>query len=222
MHMRYSFSKDGDEYAYAQRYNIDASFKDLCQVCRAVRKMPVSKALTLLESVSRLEMPIEYRRYNKKIGLRRELGGKKGRYPEKAARIVKQLLINALGNAKAKQIDEETLVVEHIAANKQNVIPRLAPKGRRMRANYETARVEVVLKGKPRVIAEISPARKEGLQAAKEGAGEAPKPQSAAKEGEVPAQVEAKPAAADAAQKKKEAKAPAGGKERVLRRRKPS
>ncbi len=156
MHMRYSFTKNGEGFAFAQQYNVDASFKDLVQVCRAIKKMPVPKAMDLLGKVGRGEMPVEYRTYNKKIGHRRELGGRKGRYPAKAANIVRKVLANAINNAKVKQIDEATLVVEHACANKQDIYPRLAPKGRRMRANYETAKIEIAVKGEPRKIAEIS------------------------------------------------------------------
>ncbi len=156
MHMRYSFGKAGEEFARAQRYDLDASYKDLCEVCRNIRNKPVNDAMALLGKAERMEIPIEYRRHNKKLGHRRQLGGKKGRYPVKAVRIVKRVLANAINNARVKQLEEDTLVVVHAAANKQSMFPRLAPKGRRMRWDYETARVEIVLKGEPRKIAEVS------------------------------------------------------------------
>jgi len=154
--MRYSFEGKGEGYAFAQKYNVDASYKDLSEVCRSIRRLPVEKAVQLLGMAERMEIPIEYRRHNKKLGHRRELGGKKGRYPIKAARLVKIVLLNALNNARVRQIDESTLTVKHAAANKQAIYPRMSPKGKRMRWNYETARIEIVLKGEPRQLAEIS------------------------------------------------------------------
>ena len=59
------------------------------------------------------------------MGHRRELGGKKGRYPVKAVGMVKKVLLNAINNARVFQIDEDSLVVAHIAANKQHVYSRL-------------------------------------------------------------------------------------------------
>ncbi|MGC9058133.1 MAG: 50S ribosomal protein L22 [Candidatus Micrarchaeia archaeon] len=161
MHLRYSFSGKSDEYAYAQRYNLDASYKDLCEVCRSVKGMPTSKAVELLSKAEKMEIPIKYWTHRRKLGHRRGIRGE-GRYPVKAASIVKKVILNAINNARAKQLDEDTLVVQHAAATKQSIYPRLSPKGRRMRWDYETARVEVVLKGNPRVIAEMSlPKKKE-------------------------------------------------------------
>jgi large subunit ribosomal protein L22 len=158
--MRYSFTKRGEQFAFAQRYNIDASFKDLCQVCRAIRGKSVSEATVILDNVSTKKRAIEYRTYNKHIGSRHELGGKKGRYPVKAAKVVKKILLNAVNNAKVKQVDELSLKVVHASANKQNVLPRMSSKGKRMRANYETAKVEIVLTGDQRKIAEVTVADK--------------------------------------------------------------
>ena len=159
MHMRYSFKADGEGYAFAQKYDLNASYKDLSEVCSSIRGKSYKDALALLEKAERMEVPIEFKRFNKKLGHRRELGGKKGRYPVKAVRLVKKVLLNAFNNAKVKRINEETLVVVHAAANKQKVYPRLSPKGRRMRWDYETARVEIVLKGEPLPIMEVTKAQ---------------------------------------------------------------
>lgn len=161
MQISYSFQKKGNNLAYAQEYNLDASYKDLTEVCRSIKHLPVAKAMSLLEKAARMEVPILYTSHNKKLGHRHELGGKKGRYPVKAAKIVKKVLVNAINNAKVLQLDENTLTVAHAAANKQSIYPRLSPKGRRMRMNYETARVEIVLRGAGKKIAEITPAAKQ-------------------------------------------------------------
>jgi ribosomal protein L22 len=98
----------------------------------------------LLESAKLGEVPILYRKFNKKLGHRKELGGMRGRYPKKSARIVLEVLRNAMANAKNIGLGEK-LVVKHASANKQNIYPRMASKGRAMRSNYETAKVEIVL-----------------------------------------------------------------------------
>lgn len=149
VHYEYGFNKksqfDEKQLAKAQQYNIDASYKDLCAVCDNIRGLSAEDGVKYLNAV--LEgFPVLYRRWNKKLGHRRELGGKKGRYPVKAARFVLGVLNNAIANATSKGLDQ--LIIIHAAANKQAIYPRLQSKGRQMRSDYETARVEIILAGK--------------------------------------------------------------------------
>jgi len=144
---RYGFGAQmrEEEIAKAQQYNIDASYKDLCAVCSNMRGLTADEGVQYLEAV--LDgFPVLYKRWNKKLGHRRELGGKKGRYPQKSAKFVLLVLKNAIANASSKGLDGLSIV--HIQANKQAIYPRTLSKGRQFRANYETARVEVVLAGK--------------------------------------------------------------------------
>jgi len=143
MKLGYSVKCEG-RVAKAQMHDVDASFKDLTQVCRSIKGKEVSEAVKLLEDAKLGKTPIHYRKFNKKLGHRKELGGKKGRYPKKSAGIVLEVLRNAVANARYKGLGEK-LVVKHAAANKQNIYPRIASKGRAMRADYETARVEIVV-----------------------------------------------------------------------------
>jgi len=144
MTFSYSFKGDAGKTARAQRSDIDASFKDLSQVCRNINGKEVSEAVNLLEDAKLGKVPIRYVKFNKKLGHRKELGGRKGRYPRKSAGIVLELLKGTIANARRKGLGEK-LVVRHASANKQNVYPRIASKGRAMRANYETAKLEIVL-----------------------------------------------------------------------------
>ena len=149
---QYGFNKKSQysdkQMAKAQQYNIDASYKDLCAVCDNIRGMPAEEGVQYLGAV--LEgFPVLYRRWNKKLGHRKELNGKKGRYPVKAAKYVLGVLTNAMANATGKGLDN--LIIIHAAANKQAIYPRMQSKGRQMRANYETARVEVILAGEENV-----------------------------------------------------------------------
>lgn len=144
MTFSYSFKGDAGKTARAQRSDIDASFKDLSQVCRNINGKEISEAVNLLEDAKLGKVPIRYVKFNKKLGHRKELGGRKGRYPRKSAGIVLELLKGTIANARRKGLGEK-LVVRHASANKQNVYPRIASKGRAMRANYETAKLEIVL-----------------------------------------------------------------------------
>ncbi len=127
--MKYSFNLDRDGIVFAQRYNINASFKDLVAACDAIRYMKVRRALSVLENVISMERPILYKRYSKHMGARHELGGRKGAYPVKAAGEVRLALLNAIGNAKNNGLDGEDMVVIHSSANKTRIEKRYPSKG---------------------------------------------------------------------------------------------
>ena len=134
-----------EKVARAQSYDVDASYKDLCEVCKDIRGTLAEPALTRLDVVAKGLAPVRFRdRHGKRLGHRRELGGRKGRYPRKAARLVRKVLENAVANATSQGISVP--YIAHISANKHRSYPRLAPRGRQMRHDYETARIEIVLK----------------------------------------------------------------------------
>ncbi len=139
------YSAKFENSAKARVEDVDASFKELVEVCKNIKGMNVDKALNFLDEVIAGKRPVRFYSHNKKMAHRRELGGKKGRYPKKAAKIVKQVLFNALSNARHKNMAEDKLVVVHATANKKRSYARLQPKGRRSRHDYETARVEIIL-----------------------------------------------------------------------------
>ncbi len=143
--MSYSLKVEGN-VGKARLEGVDASFKDLCAVCDNIRHLVVDDAFSLLEMASEGKIPIYYRRHNKRLGHRRELGGRKGRYPKKAAKIVLKVLKAAVASAMQKGVKGELFVL-HAAANKKGTYPRLAPKGRRIRSDYEVSRVEIIVAG---------------------------------------------------------------------------
>ncbi|MFA6036454.1 MAG: 50S ribosomal protein L22 [Candidatus Micrarchaeia archaeon] len=147
---KYGFNKKlpaGTKTAKAQGYDVEASYKDLSVVCTDIRGTMAEPALTRLKLAAERKIAIPFLRFNKRMAHRRELGGKKGRFPWKAARNVMLILENAIANASAQGI--QTPFIVHAAANKQRTLPRTAPKGRRFRNDYETARIEIVLQESP-------------------------------------------------------------------------
>lgn len=142
----YSYKFDDTVVGKARLEDVDASFKDLSEVCSNIMGKTTAKAIALLEKAATGEMPIRYTSYITKLAHRKELGGKPGRYPKKSAKLVLGTLISAIASAKAKGLSED-LTVAHAAANKKDVFPRLSPKGgKRTRSYYETARIEIVVK----------------------------------------------------------------------------
>jgi large subunit ribosomal protein L22 len=148
--MMYSFKPDDEgKAAKARLEGVDASFKDLAQVCGNIRGKPIAKAISLLQKAARMEIPILYRSHNKHLGHRRELGGRKGRYPIKSVAIVLKVVQSAMANARAKGLAEDKLVVKHACANRKMVFSRLQPKGLRKRHDFSTSRVEIILAEAP-------------------------------------------------------------------------
>ncbi|VVB99132.1 50S ribosomal protein L22 [uncultured archaeon] len=129
--------------ARARITGVNASWKDLCNVCRNVRGWDSDDALEFLDQASRKEKAILFTRHNTGKGHRRQLGGKKGGFPVKSVKIVLEVLKNAVANA--NRLGLSHVKVAHIMANKENTFPRMSPKGRRIRHDYETAFVEIVL-----------------------------------------------------------------------------
>jgi len=143
----YSLDFEREKCAAARLEGVDASYKDLSEVCGRIRRKGASWARSFLERAAEGEIPVLYKRHNKKLGHRRELGGRKGRYPWKAAAIVLKVLDSAIANGVSRGLGEE-YVVSVATANKKLTYPRMAPKGRQARSYYELARVEIVLKPK--------------------------------------------------------------------------
>ncbi|MFP3215060.1 MAG: 50S ribosomal protein L22 [Candidatus Micrarchaeota archaeon] len=159
--MRYSFNiKNAENIVLAQRYDINASYKDLAAVCDAIRYMNAGAALDKLDRLIAMEMPIEYKRHNKHMGARHELGGRKGAYPIKAAKEVRLALINAIANANNKGLSGEDLYIVHAAANKTRILRRYPSRGTLawgrgmygrasiMHSDLEYAKVEIGLASK--------------------------------------------------------------------------
>jgi large subunit ribosomal protein L22 len=154
--MEYSFNRNREGLAFAHMKDINASFKDLSIVCDTIRYKNVQQAMTILDKVSEGDMPVLYNKYNKYMGSRHELGGRKGRYPMKCARIVRKVLMNAIANAENKGEDPDNMFIVHATANKTMILPRIAPKGElrlghnmgrgsTRRTNLELAKIEMAI-----------------------------------------------------------------------------
>ena len=127
--MNYSFNLKCDDFVKAQSYDVNASYKDLGAVCDAIRYLRATDALAALELFIEKESPVAYRRHNRHMGSRHELGGQKGGYPEKAASEVLKTLTNAMANAGNKGKDAQDMFVVSASANKTRIERRYPSKG---------------------------------------------------------------------------------------------
>ncbi len=155
--IRYSYNKAKEGVIFAGVKDINASFKDLCNVCDSIRYKSVASATLMLEQVEAGKLAILYRRHNRYMGDRHELGGKKGRWPKKCAGLVRKVLVNATANARNMGEEPDDMIVVHAAANKTTTVPRRPPKGIRYvrtggygyvptrRSDMELAKIEIGL-----------------------------------------------------------------------------
>lgn len=218
----YKYSvKTAEKAGKAQAHDLDASYKDLTQVCRAIKGLPVAKAYAKLEAAIKGEHAIMYNKFNKGLGHRSELGGKKGRYPKKECKMVYATLKNAAANAVHLGLEEGSLVVKHASAYKQNTFRRyrtfwvgsttLGYGKHAMWADYVTAWMEIMVAGKPAEKKAEAPkeakapkAEKAAETKAEKKAEEKPKAEAkkpAAAKSEKTAKADAKPSAATDAPK---------------------
>jgi ribosomal protein uL22 len=144
MLMEYAYKgKPGIRTARARLEGINVSYKDLCEVARNVRGKDTEWSLDFLGRAAEGEQAILFLRNCKGKGHRRELGGKKGGFPVKSAKFALLVLENA--HANAQKLGLATTKIAHIQVNKQDIHGRMSPKGRRIRHDFETAFIEVVL-----------------------------------------------------------------------------
>ncbi|MEW6035350.1 MAG: 50S ribosomal protein L22 [Candidatus Micrarchaeota archaeon] len=184
MKMKGYSSEIPDNCARARVEGVNASYKDLSEVCGRIRNRKTDWAVSFLEKAAEGEVAVFFRRHNKKLGHRRELGGRKGRYPEKAAGMVLKVLRSAIANGKTQGLGEVYTILA-ASANKLQVFPRMASKGRTARSFLETSRIEIVLKGAevPKGVSVTPPKKAEKPAEAKKEKAEAKKEE---KKAEVP------------------------------------
>lgn len=119
--------------------------KAAVELCRELKGKMLEKAKRYLEDVKAKRRSVPYKRYNKKVGHRKDIGGP-GRYPVKAATHFLRLLKNLENNAEFKGLDPSRLRIIHASALKGrklvNYIPRAFGRATPMVQNYVT--VEMV------------------------------------------------------------------------------
>jgi len=183
--MEYAYNKKpSGRTARARLTRVNCSWKDLGEVCRNVRGKDTEYAIGFLGEAAVKERAILFLRHCKSKGHRRELGGRQGGFPVKSVKAVLCAVESA--NANATRLGLAPTRIAHISANKQATYPRMSPKGRRIRHDYEVAFIEVVLEEKQQ---KIDAAKKTGAPKAAEKKVDAPKTEAktgAPKVAEVP------------------------------------
>jgi large subunit ribosomal protein L22 len=154
--MGYTGKFEPERMARAMGKELSISPKHSVEICRAIRGLPITSAIDLLENVIVKKEAIHFKRYNSMVPHRRRSGyatekAGPGRYPVKAAKAILSVLKSAQANAD-KSIDDlggdtENLRVATAAASRGRVIKGYMPRahGRWERVDQDTVNVEIIL-----------------------------------------------------------------------------
>ena len=137
--------ESGVNVARARGVEVPISPKKTYEVLNAIRGLPVARARTFLEGVVDGTRPVPFRRYNQEVAHKRATGP--GRYPEKVARNVLQVLKNAEENAEYEGLDADRLFVKVAASARGRIRKANMPRaqGRATAWNEQTTNIEIVL-----------------------------------------------------------------------------
>jgi large subunit ribosomal protein L22 len=141
---------DKDKTAVASGRDLKVSPKNTREVANTIKGMYLEQAKRFLEGVIFMQQPVPFKRHNKKVGHRRGLKPFKwasGRYPEKSARIMYEVLSNAEANAEYKGLDTERCRIIHAAVMKGRIIKRYIERAHGRSTPYYDAlvHIEIVL-----------------------------------------------------------------------------
>ncbi len=137
----YSFQGyDPAVHVRASAREVNVSPKAAREISVTIRGMLLPKAIELLESVEKKDVPIAFRRHKLKVGHRSELVGfPTGSYPVKTARAFVDVLRNLQSNAEFRGLDPERLKIIHAAALAGRVVKDFVPRAMgRSSPNFHT------------------------------------------------------------------------------------
>jgi len=149
----YSFTEqkyDADRLAKASGRDLRIKPKHAREICAVIKGMKVERAKTYLEKVIQLKQSVPFRRYKKKQAHRKDLKQFKwyaGRYPQKAAARIYEILTSVESNAEYKGLDIELCRIIHAATHRGRIIKRYIQRahGRSSAKFKHLSHVEIII-----------------------------------------------------------------------------
>src|SRR3989338_5429033 len=102
--------------AVARALNVPVSSKQGIELSNSLRYRSTAAAKNILEEVIALRRAIPYRRFIKDLGHKPGIGA--GRFPQKAARVILQLVKSVEANAQVKGLNSSSLKITKLVVNK--------------------------------------------------------------------------------------------------------
>ncbi|MCA9477520.1 MAG: 50S ribosomal protein L22 [Nanoarchaeota archaeon] len=158
----YAYNDLNEHTASAYGRSLHISTKVSINICNALRYKSVDKAIAYLDDVIAMKRAVPFTRFTDGVGHRRGPMAA-GRYPIKAAEIIRDLIKSAASNAENKGFSEELKIV-HLCAHKASTPMR---QGRQRRRSAKRTHVEVVVKEQANAKAKTKakPVQKEAKEA---------------------------------------------------------
>jgi len=149
----YSFAEqkyDRDRLAKASGRDLRIKPKHAREICAVIKGMKVEQAKTFLEKVIQIKQSVPFRRFKKKVAHKKDLKQFKwpaGRYPQKAAASIFEILSAVESNAEYKGLDIDLCRIIHAASQRGRVIKRYIERahGRSTAKFKHLAHVEIVI-----------------------------------------------------------------------------
>jgi large subunit ribosomal protein L22 len=149
----YAFTEekyDVERIAKASGRDLRIKPKHAREICATIRGMKLDQAKTFLENVINLKQPVPFRRYKKKQAHRKGLKQYKwyaGKYPQKTAARIYEVLSAVESNAEYKGLDVELCRIIHAATQKGRIIKRYIERarGRSTAKHKHLSHIEIVL-----------------------------------------------------------------------------
>ena len=140
---KYSFQGyDKEKMARAMSKNLPISTKHAVEICNFIKKKSTKKAKAMLKEVIDKKLAVPFKIYKKDIPHRRG-NIAAGRYPEKGAKHILKLVEQVEANANNLNLNEDSLIIEHISANKA---AQAWHYGRKKRRRMKRTNVELVVR----------------------------------------------------------------------------
>ncbi len=149
----YSFTEqkyDADRLAKAAGRDLRIKPKPAREICAVIKGMKLDQAKTYLEKVIQLKQSVPFRRHKKKQAHRKDLKQFKwyaGRYPQKAAARIYEILTSVESNAEFKGLDTDQCRIIHAATQRGRIIKRYIERahGRSTAKFRHLSHVEIVI-----------------------------------------------------------------------------
>jgi large subunit ribosomal protein L22 len=147
---QYGYSYEGFDPAVHVRASgreVNISPKAAREVALAIKGMPVTGAIDLLELVTEKKMAVAFRRHKLKVGHRSQLQGfPTGSYPVKTAKAFISVLRNLQSNSEFKGLDPERVRIIHASAYAGRTVKDFTPRayGRSSPNFHQLVHIELV------------------------------------------------------------------------------
>ena len=123
------YGLDPDRTAIASARELDISRKAAREICNTIKGMFLDKAKEYLEDVIILKKSVPYKRHKKHVAHRKDLTGwPTGRFPQKAAQRILEVLENAESNAEFKCLDVDRMKIIHACQHNGTILKRFTPR----------------------------------------------------------------------------------------------